>query len=108
MNRERHIKSAAEMCALFADLPQAIDGAWELANTLDFTLADLGYQFPDFPLPVGETNNSYLRKMAWNAATVRFRPLTAKAQAQIEKELNMIEKLDLAGYFLIVWDIVRF
>jgi len=108
VNRERHIKSAEEMCALFQDLPQAIDGAWELARTLDFTLADLGYQFPDYPLPAGETNNSFLRKIAWNAAMSRFRPLTARAQKQIEKELNMIEKLDLAGYFLIVWDIVRF
>ncbi|HET7706304.1 MAG TPA: error-prone DNA polymerase [Thermoanaerobaculia bacterium] len=108
INRERHIKSADEMCALFKDLPEAIDGAWSLANTLDFTLADLGYQFPDYPLPPGETNNSFLRKIAWNAARARFRPLTARAQAQIEKELNMIEKLDLAGYFLIVWDIVQF
>ncbi|HYI13459.1 MAG TPA: error-prone DNA polymerase [Thermoanaerobaculia bacterium] len=108
VNRERFIKSADEMASLFRDLPEAIDGAWELAQTLDFTLADLGYQFPDYPLPPGETNNSFLRKMTWNAATVRFRPLDAKAQAQIEKELNMIEKLDLAGYFLIVWDIVQF
>jgi error-prone DNA polymerase len=108
INRERHIKSAAEMCALFSDLPEAIDGAWELANTLDFTLADLGYQFPDYPLPDGETNDSFLRKMTWNAAKARFRPLTGKAQAQLEKELNMIEKLQLAGYFLIVWDIVQF
>ncbi|HUP50359.1 MAG TPA: error-prone DNA polymerase [Thermoanaerobaculia bacterium] len=108
VNRERHIKPAAEMCALFKDLPEAIDGAWALANTLDFTLADLGYQFPDYPLPPGETNMSFLRKIAWNAAMARFRPLTARAQKQIEKELNMIEKLDLAGYFLIVWDIVRF
>src|SRR6476469_10381356 len=51
---------------------------------------------------------SFLRKIAWNGATMRFRPLTAKAQAQIEKELNTIEKLDLAGYFLSVWDIVQF
>jgi error-prone DNA polymerase len=108
VNRERHIKGAAEMCALFADLPQAIDGAWELAHTLDFTLADLGYRFPDYPLPTGETNNSFLRKITWNFAKTRFRPLTARAQAQIEKELNMIEKLELAGYFLIVWDIVQF
>ena len=108
VNRERHIKTAAEMCALFKDLPEAIDGAWSLANTLDFTLADLGYHFPDYPLPAGETNMSFLRKIAWNAAMARFRPLTAKAQKQIEKELNMIEKLDLAGYFLIVWDIVQF
>jgi error-prone DNA polymerase len=108
INRHRHIKTAAEMCALFEDLPEAVDGAWELANTLDFTLADLGYQFPDYPLPEGETNDSFLRKMTWNAAKVRFRPMTARAQAQIEKELNMIQKLELAGYFLIVWDIVRF
>src|SRR3954471_21264535 len=108
INRHRHIKTAAEMCALFPDLPEAVSGAWELAHTLDFTLADLGYQFPDYPLPPGETNDSFLRKMTWNAAKVRFRPMTARAQAQVEKELNMIQKLELAGYFLIVWDIVRF
>src|SRR5688572_33106507 len=96
------------MTRLFADLPQAIDGAWKLANTLDFTLADLGYQFPDYPLPDGETNDSFLRKITWNSAMARFRPLTAKAQTQLEKELAMIEKLELAGYFLIVWDIVQF
>ena len=108
INRERFIKSADEMLALFADLPQAVSNAWELSQTLDFTLADLGYQFPDFPLPPGETNISFLRKISWNAAMARFRPLSARAQQQIEKELNMIDKLDLAGYFLIVWDIVRF
>jgi error-prone DNA polymerase len=108
INRERHIKSALEMTKLFADLPEAIDGAWELANTLDFTLADLGYQFPDYPLPPGETNDSFLRKITWNSAKARFRPLTGKAQLQLEKELNMIQKLELAGYFLIVWDIVQF
>ncbi|HSP33924.1 MAG TPA: error-prone DNA polymerase, partial [Thermoanaerobaculia bacterium] len=108
VNRERFIKSADEMSRLFCDLPEAIDGAWELASTLDFTLADLGYQFPDYPLPPGETNNSFLRKITWNHAKARFRPLTARAQAQIEKELNMIEKLALDWYFLIVWDIVQF
>jgi error-prone DNA polymerase len=107
-NRERHIKTGEEMSALFADLPEAVDHAWELSQTLDFTLADLGYQFPDYPLPPGETNTSFLRKIAWNAAMSRFRPLHERAQRQIEKELNMIEKLDLAGYFLIVWDIVQF
>jgi error-prone DNA polymerase len=108
VNRERYVKSAAEMAALFPDLPQALDHAWELSQALDFTLANLGYQFPDYPLPPGESPMSYLRKIAWNGATARFRPLTARAQAQIEKELATIEKLDLAGYFLIVWDIVKF
>jgi error-prone DNA polymerase len=96
------------MESLFADLPAALAGARELAARLDFTLADLGYRFPDFPLPPGETPSSYLRQLAWNGARARFRPLTGRAQSQIEKELALIEKLDLAGYFLIVWDIVRF
>ncbi|HYB54159.1 MAG TPA: error-prone DNA polymerase [Thermoanaerobaculia bacterium] len=106
--RERHLKDAREMAELFADLPEALDGAFALSQRLDFTLADLGYRFPDFPLPPGETPASYLRQLAWNGARTRFRPLTARAQAQIEKELAMIEKLDLPGYFLIVWDVVRF
>jgi error-prone DNA polymerase len=108
VNRERYVKSGAEMAALFPDLPEALDNAWELSQALDFTLANLGYQFPDYPLPPGESPMSYLRKIAWNGATARFRPLTARAQAQIEKELATIEKLDLAGYFLIVWDIVKY
>src|SRR5258706_10179993 len=108
INRERHVKGAADMCALFPDLPQAIDGAWELSHTLEFTLANLGYQFPDYNLPPGESPMSFLRKIAWNAAMTRFRPMHERAQRQIEKELAMIEKLDLAGYFLIVWDIVQF
>ncbi|MBW3671303.1 MAG: PHP domain-containing protein, partial [Acidobacteria bacterium] len=98
-NRERHIRTAAEMSHLFADLPAALDATIELGHELDFTLANLGYQFPEYPLPPGESPMSFLRQIAWNGARARFRPLTGKAQAQIEKELNMIEKLDLAGYF---------
>jgi error-prone DNA polymerase len=107
-HRERHLKSAAEMARLFADLPQALAASGELAARLDFTLADLGYRFPEYPLPSGETPSSYLRHITWNGARARFRPLTARAQAQIQKELDLIEKLNLAGYFLIVWDIVQF
>ena len=106
--RERHLKGAREMSKLFADLPEALDASWDLSQRLDFTLADLGYRFPDYPLPPGETPISFLRQIAWNGARTRFRPLTVRAQAQIEKELALIEKLDLAGYFLIVWDVVRF
>ncbi len=107
-HRERHLKPAAEMARLFADLPAAVAEAGALAARLDFTLADLGYRFPDYPLPPGETPASCLRHVTWNGARVRFRPLTARAQAQLEKELALIEKLDLAGYFLIVWDVVQF
>jgi error-prone DNA polymerase len=107
-SRERFVKTPEEMAKLFADQPEAINETVALSRRLDFTLADLGYQFPDYPLPPGETPISFLRRITWSSARVRFRPLTARAQSQIEKELNMIEKLDLAGYFLIVWDIVQF
>lgn len=106
--RERHLKGAAEMGRLFADLPGAVAASAELAAGCDFTLADLGYRFPDYPLPPGETSASYLRHVTWNEARTRFRPLTAKAQGQLEHELAMIEKLGMAGYFLIVWDLIRY
>ncbi len=106
--RQRRLRAPEEMHRLFADLPRAVHAAHELAGELDFTLADLGYRFPDYPVPDGETPISHLRELTWQGARERFRPLTARAGAQLEKELALIEKLDLAGYFLIVWDIVRF
>jgi error-prone DNA polymerase len=106
--RERHLRSPREVELLFADLPRAVAEAAELGERLQFTLDDLGYRFPDYPLPPGESPISHLRRVTWNGARARFRPLTARAQRQLEKELDLIEKLDLAGYFLIVWDIVRF
>ena len=107
-NSERHIKSPRQMARLFADLPEAIANTVELSDRLQFTLADLGYQFPHYPVGPGETMNSFLRKRTDEGARNSFRPYHERAQRQIEKELAMIEKLDLAGYFLIVWDIVRF
>ncbi len=107
-NAERHLKSAAQMQQLFADLPEAIANTQNLAARLQFTLGDLGYKFPAYPVPPGETMNSYLRQLADKGARQRYQPYYEKAQRQIERELAMIEKLNLAGYFLIVWDIVRF
>ncbi len=107
-NSERHLKPAAEMSRLFADLPEAIAHTQELSSQLDFTLADLGYEFPKYPVPPGETMMSFLRRLTGEGARLRYRPYHERARRQIERELALIEKLDLAGYFLIVWDIIRF
>ena len=107
-NAEHHLKSSAAMERLFSDLPEAIGNAAELAARIQFTLADLGYKFPDYPTPPGETMNSFLRKLTDQGARSRYRPYYDRARKQIERELALIEKLELAGYFLIVWDIVRF
>jgi error-prone DNA polymerase len=107
-NNERHLKSAAEMSRLFADLPDAIANTREISARLQFSLADLGYEFPRYPVPPGETMISFLRQRADEGARRRYIPYHEKAQRQIERELAMIEKLKLPGYFLIVWDIVEF
>jgi error-prone DNA polymerase len=107
-NSERHVKTPAEMARLFADLPEAIAHTREISSRLEFTLADLGYEFPRYPVPEGETMASFLRKRVDEGARGRYQPYTEKHQQQIERELALIEKLALAGYFLIVWDIVRF
>ncbi|RPI26420.1 MAG: DNA polymerase III subunit alpha [Acidobacteria bacterium] len=108
LNGECYLKSSEEMGQVFKDLPEAIVNSLRLYDRLDFTLEDLGYKFPDYPVPPGETMNSYLRKLTDEGARRRYRPYYEKAQRQVERELALIEKLNLAGYFLIVWDLIRF
>ena len=96
------------MAALFSDLPDAVAPDRELADRLQYTMADLGYRFPDYPVPPGETQASFLRQIVEVGARDRYRPYHERARAQIARELDLIEKLHLAGYFLIVWDIVNF
>jgi len=111
-NSERHLKSPQEMQALFADLPEAIANTVELSSRLTFTFKDLGYEFPKYPVPEGETMMSFLRERTGEGFQQRYgrasSELQNRARCQIERELKLIEKLELAGYFLIVWDLVRF
>jgi error-prone DNA polymerase len=111
-NSECHLKSPQEMSQLFADLPEAIANTAELSTRLEFTLEDLGYEFPKYPVPEGESMMSFLRERSREGFQSRYgraaAPLKEKARLQIEHELALIEKLKLPGYFLIVWDLVRF
>ncbi len=111
-NAESYLKPPAMMERMFSDIPQALAGTECLAERLDFTLANLGYQFPDYPVPTGETQASFLRRITMVGARDRYHPLDTafdgRAKAQIQRELDLIDKLNLAGYFLIVWDLVNF
>ena len=111
-NAERHLKAGAEMAKLFADVPEAIAHTVELSAGLEFTLENLGYEFPRYPVPAGETMMSFLRQRSWEGFRLRYgraaHPLQERARRQIERELQLIERLGLEGYFLIVWDLVRF
>ena len=106
---EHHLKSPAEMAALFRDLPAAVRATRAIAERCAFTLADLGYRFPTFPAPAGETEQGYLEALTWRGAAHRYRPsIGDKARRQLARELELIGRLQLAGYFLLVWDIVEF
>ncbi len=109
INSQRHLKSPAEMCALFRDLPAAVAASRAIAERCSFQLCDMGYRFPDYPLPPNETVDSYLRILTYAGARERWRgAIDARTRRQLEHELGVIAKLKLGGYFLIVWDIVQF
>ena len=112
-NNQRHIKSAREMAKLFRDVPYAVENTVELSSRLKFELDDLGYEFPRYPVPDGETMDSFLAKRVADGVMRRYWPkgdraLLEKAKKQVEHELALIARLGFAGYFLIVWDIIDF
>jgi error-prone DNA polymerase len=107
-NAERHLHSPEEMVRRFRDLPNAVKNTLRIAETCAFTLEDLGYTFPDFPLTPGETIPGKLRELCYLGARGRYDgKIPDKVRLQLEHELAIIRRLDLEGYFLIVWDIVR-
>jgi error-prone DNA polymerase len=112
-NSARSLRSGHEMSALFRDLPEAIANTRIVSDRIEFTLNDLGYEFPHYPLPGGETMDSFLAKRVEEGVRKRYgspakRHLLDKARAQVRHELALIAKLGFAGYFLIVWDIIRY
>ncbi|HEY1939964.1 MAG TPA: error-prone DNA polymerase [Candidatus Angelobacter sp.] len=107
-NSERYIRTAAQMQQIFRDVPDAVSNTLELSSRLQFSLEKLGYEFPRYPVPAGETMDSFLYARTWEGARNRYQPITDPVRIQLERELKLIEKLGLAGYFLIVWDVVRY
>jgi hypothetical protein len=107
-NSERYIRTPEQMARMFADIPEAVSNTVDLSSRLQFTLKDLGYKFPSYPVPPGETMDSFLYQRTWEGVRHRYQPMTDRVVSQLDRELSLIEKLGLAGYFLIVWDIVRY
>ena len=113
LNSQRHLRPPREMAALFRDIPGAVETTIDLSSRLKFELSDLGYEFPHYPVPDGETMDSFLKKRVAEGVMRRYGPkndhdLMERAKKQVEHELALIAKLGFAGYFLIVWDIVEY
>src|SRR5256714_4031115 len=107
-NDERHLKSDAEMREIFPDLPEALENTSRLAERLTFSLENIGYEFPSFPVPTGHNMDSFLRTITWFGAQQRYAAISSAVKQKLEEELALIIKLGFPGYFLIVWDIVNF
>jgi error-prone DNA polymerase len=108
VNAERHVKTAAEMSSLFRDQPEAITNTRRLTERIEFSLENLGYEFPRYDVPEGHSMDSFLAEMAWSGAKDRYGKLPAAVKSQIRKELDLITRLGFSGYFLIVWSLVLY
>ncbi|MBK7393890.1 MAG: error-prone DNA polymerase [Chloracidobacterium sp.] len=111
-NNERYLKSQKQMFDLFADLPEAVHATQEIAARVDFSMDELSYNFPDYPVPTDETVNSVLRAKAIERSHERYLqeawPIRSQVLSRLEKEFRVIEMKKLAGYFLTVADISDF
>ena len=103
-----HLRSGAEMAARFARYPGAIETTVEVADELSFRLRSAKPKLPKQEVPEGHTPMSWLEKLVWNAVPARLPKLNDEGRARIVRELSVIEKKDFPGYFLIVYDIVRY
>ncbi|MFZ1702012.1 MAG: error-prone DNA polymerase [Pyrinomonadaceae bacterium] len=111
-NSERYLKNEKQMQKLFEDMPEAVEITNEIAARVDFSMDELAYNFPEYPLPPGETASAMLRAKAIERSYERYRdkpwPLRSQVIPRLEKEFRIIEMKKLAGYFLTVSDISDF
>jgi len=107
-NDEFYMKSGDEMAALFPDMPEALETTLEIADKCNVEINFDERHLPKFPVPEGETDVTYLRKLCRQALPKKYDPVTDEVQKRLEYELDVIEKMGFPSYFLIVWDYVKF
>ena len=109
LNGENYFASTQEMKERFVAFPEAIQNTLEIAQRCTVAL-DLGQNlFPRyFPNDQPETAMQLLTELTWTGANKRYKTITPALRDRIEHELNIIERLDVADYFLAVWDLVQY
>jgi DNA polymerase-3 subunit alpha len=103
-----HLRSAEEMKSLFAEVPQALTSTLEIAERCNLSLEFDVLRLPPFDVPQGYTTDSYLAHLCWEGVKERYDHITPEVEARLEHELNLVREMGFAGYFLIVWDLIRF
>lgn len=103
-----YLKSAEEMRALFADVPEACDNTLKIAERCNVTLEFGKFQMPEFPLPAAMTDAEYLRELCEKKIHARYEVVTEEIRARLDRELEIIHGMGYDGYFLIVHDFINF
>ncbi|MGH7721985.1 MAG: DNA polymerase III subunit alpha [Candidatus Dormibacteria bacterium] len=107
-NAEHRLRPEAELRALLGAHPEAFDLAAHLASQCSVELDFTASRFPGFPVPEGETPFSVLYRLCQESVQRKYAPMTRAVAARLQRELDVIEKTNLAEFFLITWDIMRF
>lgn len=103
------LKSAEEMQALFADLPQAIENTQRIADRCNVELDFSTLHLPEYSVPENLTADEFLHKLCYAGATERFSdPLPREVTDRLVYELDVIKETQYANYFLVVWDIGKY
>jgi len=106
---EFYLKSAGEMRALFAEVPEACDNTLWIAERADVEIEFGNAVLPSFPVPEGHTEDSFLRELTLEGAKERYGPMPAPhVLERLEYELGVIRDMGFSAYFLVVWDLVRY
>jgi DNA polymerase-3 subunit alpha len=110
-----YLKSAAEMREVFREIPRACDATLEIAEMCDLRLVygdaappDQRFHVPRFDPPDGKDLDTYLRELVERGAVERYGEITPEIRERIDHELAVITSMGFSGYFLIVWDLIRF
>ncbi|MCC7118506.1 MAG: DNA polymerase III subunit alpha [Anaerolineales bacterium] len=104
------LRSPAEMNRLFAEVPAALSNTLLIAERCNVDLSVKGYHLPEFPVPAGETAETYLRALCEAGAQKRYQEdaTSQKVKERLAYELSVVHAMGFDAYFLIVWDLCRF
>lgn len=103
-----YFRSPQEMKSLFSEIPQSIKNTMEITQKCNLTLDFSKTHLPRFPLPHEETAESFLRKICGENLKNRYPQVTKEIENRLQYELKVIENTGFAGYFLIIWDLIKF
>ncbi len=107
-NDSFYLKSYDEMAQLFGDCPEALENTNKIADRCNITM-DFGHLLlPEFPVPDGYDAVSYLRHLCEEALPARYDVVDERVRKRLDFELDIINTMGYACYFLIVWDFINY